>query len=169
MLNKYVLALLTALWEAIVANTVQLLLDTAVLILEAEHDSDLFPSDSDEVITFTAGGVANTFGAWAEIVVDVTGETFSSRFAAQPGHISGLLIEDLSVKDKRFVLETAYGDAKVPITVHRFLAGNVKFLAAVQVVRVRAPGMPAGETIYYRMMCENAGATCEVSFRYHYH
>ena len=162
MLNKYIYAALKALWEAISS-------DTDILVLEAEHGSDLFPSDSDEVITFTAGGVANVFGAWAEIAVDVTGETFSSRFAAQSGHISGMLIEDLDTKDKRYVLEIAYGDAKVPITPHRFVAGEVKKLAAIQFTRIRAEGMPAGEKIYYRMKCETAGATCEVSFRYHYH
>ncbi len=176
MLNKYIYEALKLLWEAIVANTVAILADTTVikgdtedLILEAEHDSDLFPAESDEKITFTAGGVANTFGAWAEIAVDVTGETFSSIFATQDGHLSGLLVEDLSVKDKTYVLEVAHGATKEKITVHRFLAGNVKFLAAVQVIKIRAPGIPVGETIYYCMKCENAGATCEISFRYHFH
>ena len=162
MLNKYIYAELKALWEAIVGNT-------DLLVLEAQHDSDLFPTESDEAITLTAGGVANTFGAWAEIAVDVTGETFSSRFAAQVGHISGFLIEDLSHKDKRYVVEIAHGDAKSGITKHRFVAGQVKLLAAIQSVRVRAQDMPAGEVIYYRMMSEQAGATCEISFRYHYH
>jgi len=183
MLNKYIYAALKAAWDAIVVNTAAILVDTTALqvdttailvdtnelILESQHDSELFPDDSNRKITFTAGGVADTFGAWAEVVVDVTGETFSSIFATQDGHISGLLIEDLSVKDKVFILEVAQGAAKIKVSSHRFLAGNVKFLAAVQFIRVRAPRITAGETIYYRMKCENAGATCEISFRYHFH
>ena len=148
-------------------NTLQVDMDT--LILEGEHDSDLFPAASNETITLTAGAVANVFSAWVEIEVDVSGETFSSRFAALSGHISGALVEDLSVKDKRYVLETAYGDSKIGITKHRFVAGDVKNLIAIQYITVRAAGMPIGETIYYRMMCETADATCEISFRYHYH
>ncbi|GAH81813.1 unnamed protein product, partial [marine sediment metagenome] len=35
--------------------------------------------------------------------------------------------------------------------------------------RIRAAHIPAGEEIYYQMMCEEAGATCEVSIRYHPH
>ena len=151
----------------------RILENTDELVLEMQHDSDLFPEGSDEVITCTAGGVANTFSDWVEIAVDGVGTTFSSVFDPRGGHISGLLIEDLSVKDKRYVLEVARtppgGTEKIKIITHRFLAGNVKFLAAVQSIRVRATQIPCDCTISYRMKCETAGATCEVSFRYHYH
>ena len=33
------------------------------LIEESEHDSSIYPADTDEVVTFTAGGTANTFGS----------------------------------------------------------------------------------------------------------
>jgi len=121
------------------------------------------------VVTFTAGGVANTFGAWVEIAVDVIGTTFSSKLAEETGHISGLLIEELSDKDKRYLLEIAYGDDKTVILRHRFIAWDVKKLDAVNFMRIRAEAIPAGETVYYRMKCETAGATCEVSLRYHTH
>jgi len=143
--------------------------DIALLVLEIRHESDLFPEDTDEAVTFTAGTPANTFGSWAEIAVDVTGETFSSKVATENGHISGLLVEDLDTKDKRYLLEIAYGDDKTSVLRHRFLSGEAKKLAAVQYMRVRAEDIPAGETVYYRMKCETAGATCEISLRYHTH
>jgi len=141
------------------------------LILEMSHDSEIFPDSTELVCTFTAGTPANTWGAWVEIVdnTPVTPITFSSKFAAEAGHLSGALIEDISHKDKRYEVCGAYGDAKVCIFDHRFVAGEVKKLAAIQAIRVRAPQIPAGETIYYRMRCEEPLATCEISFRYHLH
>ena len=139
------------------------------LLLEIQHESDIFPEDTDESVTFTAGGTVNTFGSWVEIAVDGNGATFSSKVATETGHISGILIEDLSVKDKRYLLEIAYGDDKTNVLRHRFLSGEVKKLEAIQFVRIRADAIPAGEKVYYRMKCETAGATCEISLRYHTH
>jgi len=139
------------------------------LYLDARHESSIFPEDSDEVVTFAAGAPANTFGSWAEIAVDGNGTTFSSKVATENAHISGILIEDLSDKDKRYLLEIAYGDDKTDVLRHRFLSGEVKKLEAVQFMRIRAEVIPAGETVYYRLKCETAGATCEISLRYHTH
>lgn len=143
--------------------------DVDQLILEMQHDSILFPEGSDELITLTAGNVADTFGNWGEVAVDVTGETFSSKVATQGAHLSGLLIEDLSDDDVRYVLEFAYGDPKIRVMTHRFMSGDIKKLAAIQFIRVRAAHIPAASTVYYRMKCETPSATCEVSLRYHYH
>jgi len=139
------------------------------LYLDSQHESDIFPEDTDESVTFTAGGVANTFGAWAEIAVDVIGTTFSSKVATKQGHISGILIEDMSLKDKHYLLEIAYGDDKTNVLRHRFIAWDVKKLDAVNFMKIRAAAIPAGETVYYRMKCETALATCEISLRYHTH
>ncbi len=141
------------------------------LILEIQHDSDMFPDGTELSCPFTAGTPANTWGDWAEVVDDTapTPITLSSRIT-KITHISGLLIEDLSHKDKRYEFQIAYGDAKVHITTHRFLTGEVvKKLAAIQFMRVRTDAIPVGEKVYYRMRCEQADATCEVSLRYHYH
>lgn len=132
------------------------------------HITALFPASSANYVTFTAGGVANTHGAWAEIVDDAANK-LSDAFAISHGHITGLLLEDLSIKDKRFLFELAYGDDKTIILRHRFLMGDVKKLAAIIFMRIRSVIIPAGELLYYRMMCETAGATCEISFRYHTH
>ncbi|MBA7701135.1 hypothetical protein ES703_109866 [subsurface metagenome] len=139
------------------------------LYLDSQHDSAIFPEDTDESVTFTAGGDANTFGSWAEIEVDAIGTTFSSKVATENGHISGILIEDISVKDKHYLLEIAYGDDKTVVLRHRFIAWDVKKLDAVNYMRIRADDIPAGETVYYRMKCETAGASCEISLRYHTH
>lgn len=132
------------------------------------HVTGLFPVSSANYLLFTAGGSNNTFGAWAEIADDGANK-LSDAFASAPGHITGVLIEDLNVKDKRYVFELAYGDSKVIVLRHRFLSGEIKKLAAVQHVRIRSVVVPAAEELYYRMMCETAGKTCEVSFRYHTH
>lgn len=139
------------------------------LLREIQHESDIFPEDTDESVTFTAGGAINTFGAWVEIAVDGNGETLSSKVAEENGHISGILIEDMSVKDKHYLLEIAYGDDKVNVLRHRFIAWDAKKLDAVNFMKIRAEDIPAGETVYYRMKCETALATCEISLRYHTH
>ena len=141
--------------------------DTDELVLEASHLSQYFPEDSDETVTFTAGGVANTFGAWAEIV-DNHSATFSSKFAADAGHVSSILVEDASVTDKVYVFEISYGAAKTIIIRGRVLSAGV-LLDTVQQGRRRSLTIPAGETVYYRMKCETAGATARVALRYHLH
>lgn len=132
------------------------------------HVTGLFPVSSVNYVTFTAGGVANTFSAWAELVDDAANK-LSDAFALAAGHITSVLVEDLSVKDKRFLFELAYGDDKTVILRHRFLSGETKKLAAIQTVRIRSRIIPAGELIYWQMMCEKEDATCEISFRYHTH
>jgi len=132
------------------------------------HVSGLFPVSSANYVTFTAGGVANTFGAWAEIV-DNAANKLSTPFATSHGHVTGLLLEDLSLKDKRYLFEIAYGDDKTVVLRHRFLSGEVKKLDAVLFVRIRSLVLPETQLLYYRMMCETADATCELSFRYHTH
>lgn len=139
------------------------------LLLEIQHDSDIFPEDTDEVVTFTAGGTVDTFGSWVEIAVDGNGETFSSKVASEIGHISAILIEDLDTADKRYLIEVAYGDDKTVVLRHRFISGEAKKLAAINYMKIRADAIPAGETVYYRMKGETAGATCEISLRYHTH
>jgi hypothetical protein len=139
------------------------------LYLDSQHESAIFPEDTDESVTFTAGTQGNTFSLWAEVAVDSNGATFSSKLAEAIGHISGILIEDLSIKDKHYLLEIAYGDDKVNVLRHRFIAWDVKKLDAVNNMRIRAEDIPAGEKVYYQMKCETALATCAISLRYHTH
>ncbi len=67
--------------------------DSLEFLGEAQtHVTDLFPASSANYVTFTAGGVANTHGAWAEIVDDAANK-LSTAFATSPGHITGILLE----------------------------------------------------------------------------
>lgn len=139
------------------------------LLLEAEHESLLWPEGTGQVVTCQAGAVANTFSEWAELDIDGDGNTLSSKLADNISHISAVIIEDLSDDDEVYDLEMAYGAGKTNIGRHRFLSGEVKKLSGVMYIRIRAPEIPAGETIYYRMKCSQGDATCEIHVRYHFH
>ena len=136
------------------------------LELEAIHASYVFPEDTNETVTFTAGGTNNTFGAWAEIV-DNNAVTFSSKLASNEGHISTLAIESANTNDKIYLIEIAYGAAKTIVVRHRFKTGVG--VEKFQLCRMRTLKIPSGETVYYRMKCETASATCVVDFKYHFH
>ncbi|GAI11935.1 unnamed protein product, partial [marine sediment metagenome] len=141
------------------------------LRLEMEHDSEIFPDSTARAVEFTAGTPADTWSDWDEVEDDtpVTPITFSSKVIRET-HITGILIEDLSNKDKRYEMQIAWGDDKTHVSTHRFLTGEtVKKLPAIQFIRIRAASIPIGEKVYYRMRCQEALATCEVSIRYHYH
>lgn len=133
---------------------------------ESHHLTKIFPEDTGEHLTFTAGGVANIFGDWAEIVDDVP-NTFSSKITS-PTHITAFMIEDASKKDKDYLIEVAYGDAKTVVSRYRFISGEAK-LPPIQQMRVRSEDILEGEIVYYRMKCESAGETCALHLRYYYH
>ena len=139
-----------------------------LLVLEAEHETKLWPEDSNQVATLTAGGTNNVFGDWAELDIDGDGDTFSSKFTEDIGHVSAVVILDLNIEDVKYILEIAYGDDKTNIVRQVFMSGDAKKLSGVFYQRIRAPQIPAGETVYYRMKCETGGATCCLSVRYHY-
>jgi len=129
------------------------------------HVSDIFPDDTNKTVTVTAGGVADTFGAWAPVVDNIPVE-FSTVFAADPGHIASILVEDCSLTDVRYELEVSYGAARVIVARSRFMKVLNKLNVAHQ-VRIRSFHVPAGETVYYRLKCETALATAEAHFRYY--
>lgn len=132
--------------------------------LTQTHVSTIFPEDTNELVTVTAGNVADTFGAWAELVDD-TPVALSTKFADNPGHIVAIFVEEASVTDKRYLLELAYGDDKTVICRSRFMKAAV-ILDVGHQTRVRSIEVPAGETIYYRLKCETADATAEIHLRY---
>lgn len=134
---------------------------------EHHHITGLFPEDTDETITFTAGGTDNAWSSWAEIV-DNNGVKLSDKLSS-PAHFTAFLIEDCNVKDKTYLFEIAYGDAKTVIARYRFIAGETTKLPAVQQVRIRSEHIPADEKVYYRMKCEDGGKTCQLHIRYYLH
>ena len=131
----------------------------------SHHISHVFPHESERTLTFTADDEINKFGDWAEIK-DNTEVTFESKITS-PAFIAALLIEKCSVREKVYMLEIAYGDAKTLVTCYRFIAGETVFLPAVQQIRVRSRVIPVGEKVYYRMKCETALATCQLHLRHY--
>ncbi|GAH81062.1 unnamed protein product [marine sediment metagenome] len=141
----------------------------AELRLEQAHETRIFPEETDRIVEFTAGTPANSWSIWAEIEDDSTAPKKLSDKGTSNMHLSASLIEDLSDGGVRYVIEIAYGDDKIVVSRHRFVTGVEKKLVAITYARIRADHIPAGEKIYYRMMCAVALATCEVSIRYHLH
>jgi len=133
---------------------------------EAFHQNNIFPEDSNETVTFTAGSSVNTFGAWAEIV-DNNSVTLSSKFNSS-GHISSIVVESTSAKDNIYLIEIAYGDSKTIVCRARGLAGTNQ-ISHISQERMRDLQIPSGETVYYRLKCETASATMTLHLRYHIH
>ena len=132
-----------------------------------EHEAHLFPEDTDETVTFTAGGSTNTFGSWAEIV-DNSAVKLSSKFNTEDMHIEGIVITSTNTADKRWILEFAWGAAKTPAGRMAFGSGTKK-VHPEQAVHLVAEKLPLDELIYYRLKCETASATCTVSLTYYHH
>ncbi len=121
----------------------------------------VFPEVTNVTCTLTAGLVANTFGAWAEIV-DSGAVTLSSKFATKPGYLGDVTLYTFSAADKMWLIELSYGAAKS-------ILGRVMVRSDwTYVMPIKSRKIPAGETVYYRLMCETGGATCKAAFRYFY-
>ncbi|GAH56787.1 unnamed protein product [marine sediment metagenome] len=145
-----------------------ILADTGELILEQAHITRVFPATTDLTCTLTANVVAHNWSAWAE-VQDSGGAKLSDLNGSQVLHFSSIVIEWCSDTDKLYQIELAYGDDKIAIAPLRIISGDKNFLPPIQQMRIRALTIVIGEKIYYRMMSETGGATCKVSFRYHFH
>jgi len=128
------------------------------------HVSGIFPEDSDELVTLTAGGTDNVFGAWAEITDGAV--TLSSKFAAKPGHIVAIIIEDVNQVDERYVLEISHGPSYVVIGRTRFMKSGV-LVNVEHSRRIRSHHITPGHLVYYRLKCETLGKTAIVQFRYY--
>jgi len=128
------------------------------------HVSSIFPEDTDELVTLTAGGTNNVFGAWAEVTDGAV--TLSSKFATKPGHIVAIIIEDVNQVDERYTLEISHGAAYVIIGRTRFMKSGV-LVNVEHSRRIRSYHIPAGETVYYRMKCETLSKTAIAQFRYY--
>ena len=139
------------------------------LWIEAHHRSYLFPDDITKTATLTADGADNTFGTWAEIA-DNLGAKFSA-LTTSPIAVSSMQVREEDEADKLYLIEIGYGEAVEAVTTidpHLFGSGTKKIERDEQ-VRFRPPVIPVGQKIYYRMKCEEGGATCQVAFRYHHH
>ena len=135
---------------------------------DLEHITDIFPADTDLTCTLTALNTANTFSAWAEIE-DSGATKLSASFSAESGHITSMLVENISEANTIYMIEIAWGADKNIVTRMRF-AGGTKFQAPDMESRFLAPPIPAGELVYYRMKTATAVAdSCTVHYRHHAH
>ena len=141
-----------------------------LLIEHASHTTATFPESTADLCILTAHASANTWSAWAEIADDQgTPVTLSSKFAAQPGHVASMLVEEEGQASTLYMVEVAYGVSKIKIFSCR-LQSELSLVSATQAPRGRGLLIPAGETIYYRAMCQTAGSkTLQVNFRYFLH
>jgi len=135
------------------------------LIDENNHLTYVFPSVSNLTCTLAASATPNVTSAWAEIA-DSGATTLSSKFATYEGHITGIDIFSCDVADKMYICDIAYGSAKTVITSFSFISNATGKKVVPKLIRVRALHIPAGETVYYRMMCETASKVLTVDFRY---
>jgi membrane-associated protease RseP (regulator of RpoE activity) len=123
----------------------------------------VFPESTSATFTMASGGIINTFGAWTEIT-DNAATTLSASFATDTGYLSELTPFDYSASNKSYLVEIAYGASYTNVARLRWFARADELV----VLPVYSAKIPAGETVYYRMMCETAGATCRAGLRYFY-
>jgi len=141
------------------------------LYAEAFHESFIFPENTNETVTFIAGGTANVFGTWLEIVDNNT-VAFSSKGLLKDVHISSVLIESLEEEEENYVFEIGYGDNKINVARGRMIRPRTLLPVSNPVSyqhRLRNLKIPAGEIVYYRMKCGAAAGEALVHIRYHYH
>ncbi|GAH55071.1 unnamed protein product, partial [marine sediment metagenome] len=85
--------------------------DIDELLLEQSHDTEIFPESAGRKVEFTAGS-ANLWSEWAVVQDDTSGTPIKlSDRGTSNMHISAVNIEGLSVDDKRYMIEIAYGDS----------------------------------------------------------
>ena len=141
-------------------------------LMELErHNTKIFPDSTELNCVLAAHADADTWSAWAEIEDDTpeTPITLSSKFAACKGHITGMVTESANQDTTAYQIEVAFGASKVGISSWRLMSGTSKVSSTGQ-SSAQGDHIPLGETIYYRVKCETAGAkTLNVHFRYFCH
>ena len=143
--------------------------NTIAALYELEHASSVFPDNTAKTCVLTAGAAINTYGAWA-VIMDNLGDTLGDVIIGDiPLHITAMSVEDASIISKRYMVQMSYGSSYTMLNTVRFQGGDQPKLPAVGIERFRPLSSPAGEIIYYRMMCETALAQANVHFRYHTH
>ena len=129
----------------------------------AMHKSIIFPTATNLTCTIAAHDDADTWSAWVE-VVDSGATSLSTLVAALPGHIERMWVSAGNQASTTYMSELAYGEAKVNLGNNRVVTGTAN-LPVFNQVELHGPKIPAGETIYARVMCKTAGAkTLTVGF-----
>jgi len=132
-----------------------------------QNETFLFPEATNITCTLAAGGGNNTWGAWVQIQ-DSNALLFSTRFAARAGFLSECALSNFSVDLSRYMFEIGWGAVPTVVARGMCISATAATGPLPYFVDLRSGQIPAGELIYYRMMCETGGATCLVGFRYYY-
>lgn len=141
-----------------------------VLYEHEVHMTAIFPETTNIDCILTANATADQWSAWTEIE-DTTGSpvSLSSKFASKSGHITAIAVEETNQANTIYMIEVAISASKTIVSRHRLYTDGVN-LPIIDIAKVRAAVIPAGETVYYRVMCETAGSkTLNVHFRYFLH
>lgn len=140
----------------------QITLDT--LLLHNENEVFLWPESVTATATLTAGASSDNFSAWTELI-DSSANSLSANFTTKDGYLVEIMTHDYSVNatDRMFSIELAYGN------VTKTVIGRIKVRSDwTYVLALRSVVIPQGQTIYYRMKSEIAGADLKADFRYYY-
>lgn len=141
----------------------------ADLGLHNVHDTQIFPEDTGKTVTVTAHANINEWGAWVELEDSATNK-LTAKFASNDGHITAIMVESTESAGQIWVVELSYGASRINCGRMRFVSSTVGFEDAAQQIRVRAGHIPAGETIYGRLMCDKIGEeTATIHVRYYLH
>jgi len=133
-----------------------------VLLLHTENESFLYPNATASAnITFTSGAI-DTFSAWA-VITDSSGGNLSAKFVANAGFLTEIMTHNYSIADKKYIIEIAYDNDDTDVVARVKVRSDWTY-----VLTLNSAVIPAGATLYYRMMCETAAATLNVDFRYYY-
>lgn len=156
--------------DSVMAYAKQLIINSELLVEHETHITRILPESTANHIVLAAPTGADTWSAWAEIADDQgSPDTLSSKFASNSGHITAMLVEDADTGGTLYMVEISYGASNTIVSRHRVLTETNK-LPTAQVSRERGHLIPAGETIYYRCMCETEGnKTLNAHFRYFLH
>jgi len=146
----------------------QIVTNSESAVLLVSHSTLIFPAATNLTCTLTASATANEWSSWVEIV-DSAATALSAVFAAVDGHITGMITEEANEDDTEYMVQLAYGAGKSPITSWRLRSATNKVSSTGQ-SEGRGDHIPAGETVYARVMCAAALAkTLSVHFRYFLH
>lgn len=154
--------------DVIDGKTDTLLDDVNELLVLSSHIHLIFPTATNLTVTFESpDGAANTWSAWTEIADNVA-TTLSSMFGTQ-GHIEEVFVETATAAVV-YMMEVSFGAARSVIFRKRFASSGA---GAVQTIdqggAMTGAEIPAGETIYYRLMAAGAGDDCTVNIHYMLH
>ena len=134
------------------------------------HETYIFPVTTAYTCTLTAHADAHTWSDWVEVVdSDDPANALSDMFTSKAGHVSSMVAHEASQDDTDYMVELSYGAAKVHLSSWRVHSETNKVTSTGQ-SRVSGAHVPAGETVYARIMCATAAAkTLTVHFRWWLH